>query len=519
MKIVTAEEMRHLDAACASEMGIPTDTLMENAGLAVAEKAWGILGDIRNAPILVLTGPGNNGGDGLVAARHLQDWGALVTVYLAIPRNADDPNLERAQLKGVTIVDAASDPGQRLFRNALSGTRMVMDAILGTGRMRSLQGTLKEIMIDVQRERTARKDLLLLALDIPSGMDSDTGEVDPSTPCFDVTVTLAYPKIGLFRFPAAANVGRLEIVDIDIPPQLAESIDTELVTPQWVSQRLPSRPQDAHKGTFGRLLIVAGSQNYVGAAALAAEAAYRVGTGLVTIAAPYSIYPILAASVAEATHLPLPEVEPGRLSPEGVSIVEDELKQCDALVVGCGMGQYPEARAFLERLLLQDQAVKLPVIIDADGLNNLARIGDWWKRLEWPAVLTPHPGEMGRLTGSSTSEVQGDRLDTARSWSAKWEQVVVLKGAHSIVAAPRGPVRISPFANPALASAGTGDVLAGVIGGLLAQGVPPSDAAACGVYLHGAAGEAVREQIGDAGLLARDLLGWLPKVLFKLHGG
>ena len=519
MKIVTVEEMRRLDAACATEMGIPTDTLMENAGLAVAEKARKLLGDVRNAPVLILIGPGNNGGDGLVAARHLQDWGALVTVYLALPRKGQDPNLVRAQMKGVTIVDTSSDTDLKLFRNALSGTRLAIDAVLGTGRLRSLQGTLKEMMTRLREERNKRQDLALMALDIPTGMDGDSGEVDPATPQFDVTVTLAWPKVGLFRFPGAAKVGRLEVVDIGIPPQLAEGIDTELVTPGWVSEKLPSRPLDAHKGTFGRLLIVAGSLNYVGAVALAAEAAYRVGAGLVTIAAPSSIYPIIAASATEATHLPLPEVEPGRLGPDSVPIVENALGQYNALVVGCGMGQHPETQAFLERLLLQNSSNGLPTVVDADGLNNLARTEDWWKRMTWPVVLTPHPGEMARLTGASAGNVQSDRLGTARAWAARWGKVVVLKGAHSVVASPQGLVRVSPFANPALASAGTGDVLAGAIGGLLAQGVPLSDAAACGVYLHGAAGEEVRKEIGDAGLIARDLLGWLPKVAFRLHGG
>jgi NAD(P)H-hydrate epimerase len=390
---------------------------------------------------------------------------------------------------------------------------LVIDAVLGTGHLRPLGEPLMEIFRLVTEERRDRDNLVLLALDIPTGMDADTGAVDPSTPHFDVTVTLAYPKVGLFKFPGAARVGQLEVVDIGIPPRLAGSVNTELLTPEWVTSRLPERPPDAHKGTFGRLLIIAGSHNYVGAAVLAAEAAYRVGAGLVTVATPQSVYPLVAISVTEATHLPLPESGPGRLSEESVATLENAVEQYDAAVIGCGMGQYPEAQAVLGALLFKKPQKSIPAIIDADGLNNLARLENWWSRIRWPAILTPHPGEMARLTGSSTRDVQGDRLATARDHAARWDKVVVLKGAYSVVASPDGTAMVSPFANPALASAGTGDVLAGVIGGLLAQGMSPFDASACGVYLHAKAGEEARCDLGDAGLLARDLPGKLPTIM------
>lgn len=519
MKVVTVEEMRRLDAACMQEAGISTDVLMENAGLAVAEKVRELLGDVSRVPVLVLVGPGNNGGDGLVVARHLQEWDARVTVYVVAPRPPDDPKLTQAEERGVMLLDASSDPGLESFRSALSSARLAVDAILGTGHLRPLQGTVREVMMGLGKERDQRRELTLVALDLPTGLDGDTGAVDPATPAFDVTVTLAFPKAGLFRFPGAATVGRLETVDIGIPSCLAEEISCELLTAQWVAERLPSRPLDAHKGTFGRLLIVAGSRNYVGAASLAAEAAYRVGAGLVTLAAPASIYPILAASTTEATHLPLPEGEPGRLNEDAVPLVAEELARCDALLVGCGMGQYPDARLFLERLLFEKQPRDLPVIVDADGLNNLAQVDSWWERIASPAILTPHPGEMARLSGISAREVQEDRLDTARTWAARWGKVVVLKGAFSVVASPQGLTQINPFANPALASGGTGDVLAGAIGGLLAQGMAPVEAAACGVYLHGAAGEEARDDLGDTGVIATDLLPLIPRVIKRLRAG
>lgn len=518
MKIVTVEEMRRLDAACATQMGIPTAMLMENAGRAVAEKARDALGgDVAGVPVLVLVGPGNNGGDGLVAARYLQEWGAEATAYLVAARKPDDPNLNLCYVNNVIVLEASSDPGLERLRSELSRSQLVIDAVLGTGHLRPLEGAVRDAMSLTWRERQRRHDLTLLALDIPTGMDADTGAVDEATPFFDLTVTLAYPKHGLFRFPGAAHIGRLEIADIGIPPQLAEDIKTELVTAQWASERLPVRPLDSHKGTFGRLLIVGGSRNYVGATALAAEAAYRVGAGLVTVAAPESIYPVLAASVKEATHLPLPEAETGHIGVEAVLVVREALTQYDALVVGCGIGQHPMTKAFLDRLLLDVPNATLPLLVDADGLTHLAHIPGWPERLAWPTVLTPHPGEMARLTGSSTRDVQADRLATARLWASRWGHAIVLKGAYTVIVSPDGRAMVSPFANPALASAGTGDVLAGAIGGLLAQGMKPFEAAACGVYLHAAAGDMVREETGDAGLLARDLLPRLPEVIHNIR--
>ncbi|MDP3063887.1 MAG: NAD(P)H-hydrate dehydratase [Chloroflexota bacterium] len=292
-----------------------------------------------------------------------------------------------------------------------------------------------------------------------------------------------------------------------------------MLTPQWVAGRLPQRPLDAHKGSFGRLLVVAGSRNYVGAAVLAAGGAYRAGAGLVTIATPESIYPIVAGSALEATHLPLPESSPGQVAVVAADLVREHAPQYEALVVGCGMGQSAETRAFLERLLLADPPLDKPVILDADALNNLAQIARWHERLRCRAVLTPHPGEMARLTGLSAGDIQSKRWETAQEWARRWGQVVVLKGAFTVVASPAEGLAVSPFANPALASAGTGDVLAGAIGGLLTQGLSPFEAACCGVYLHAAAGERVRVQVGDSGLLASDLLPWIAQAARALRSG
>ena len=363
----------------------------------------------------------------------------------------------------------------------------------------------------------------LLALDLPSGLNADTGAVDEACPVVDLTVALGRPKIGLLTFPGAAKVGDLEIADIGIPPGLKEDrqINLELLTPGWVSSRLPSRPLDSHKGTFGHALVVAGSKNYAGAASLASQAAVRVGTGLVTLASPSGVYPIAASKLTEVIHLPLPEDSDGRVTAAGASLVEAGPRRYNAMLVGCGLGWSAGTTDFLERLLLNPpesgSSPNTPVIIDADGLNNLSKLPDWWSRLDRPTVVTPHPGEMSTLTGIATAELQKDRAASARHWSSLWGVTVALKGAYTTVAEPGGLVRVSPFSNPGLAAGGTGDVLSGIIAGLMAQGLSPNDATCCGVFVHGDVAERVRRQIGESGMVASDLLEALPETLAGLR--
>ncbi len=518
MKIVTVEQMRRLEEASESA-GVSTDTLMENAGLAAARKALESLGGVAGARILVLVGPGNNGGDGLVAARHLRRWGAIVTVYLVLHRQADDPKLRLALEREVVSVSASDDPNLELLDSELARSSLVIDAVLGTGRARPLQGAVRSVMKRLSAARDGRPGLTVMALDVPTGMNADTGQVDPACPEADITVSFGYPKTGHFQFPGAGMVGRLAVVDIGLPTRLAKDIRMELLTDDWVKVRLPARPLSGHKGTFGHALIVSGSRDYVGAAYLASQASARVGPGLVTLASPRGAYPILASKLTEVIHLPVPEDQEGRLQAEAARLIKENLSQYTSLLVGCGFGRSEALVEFLRKLLYTAPQPSLPTVIDADGLNNLSKIEDWWRDLRCPAVLTPHPGEMSTLTGVTTSAIQTKRAETALEWSARWGQVVVLKGAHTVVATPEGMCRISPAANAALASGGTGDVLAGVIAGLLAQGLSPEDAACCGVHVHGAAGEAVRAELGDAGTLAGDLLEALPRTLKTIKGG
>jgi hydroxyethylthiazole kinase-like uncharacterized protein yjeF len=515
MKIVTAEQMRQIDREC-NKRGIPVNTLMENAGRAVAEEVKASIGASADQNILCLVGGGNNGGDGLVAARYLHDDGIKTSIYLCAKRPPDDENLKLAQERGITCVEAENDKNLKKLDELLASATIVIDALLGTGRMRPLAGVFKQVL---EKANQARREcgLKIVAIDLPSGMDADTGAVDSACPYADITVTLGFPKLGLFSFPGAERVGQLKIADIGIPEELAEAVITELITDSWAKTVLPERPLNANKGSFGRVLVTAGSVNYIGAAYLACSGAQRAGAGLVTLATAASLQSILAAKLTEVTYLPLPESQPGFISVEADDIITRQGRQYDVLLMGCGLGQDPSTVEFVSSLILEKE-LPLPVL-DADALNILPKIPEWWQWLTDDAILTPHPGEMARLCGLTIDEIQSDRLGITRRFAAEWHQTIVLKGAYTVIATTDGRCRVSPFANPGLASAGTGDVLAGVIAGLVAQGLTPFDAASLGVYLHGKAGETVKEKLGDTGMIASDLLPVLPSIIKQLKQG
>jgi NAD(P)H-hydrate epimerase len=503
-----------------AEAGISVDMLMENAGLSVAEEVRKLRGgSVAGCPILILVGPGNNGGDGLVAARHLYDWDAEVSLYFYKRRTEGDKNLKLLEERGLTFTDSESDKGLIALNDALSTSEIVIDALFGTGKLRPLQGTIKEMLEFVRRFKESCPQLTVVAVDLPSGLDADSGAVDPACLFADVTITLAYPKVGMFNFPGAERVGRLIVAPIGIKPKLADDITTALITTEGVKSVLPKRPLSANKGTFGKVMVASGSINYIGAAYLACAAATRVGAGLVTLATGRSLQPILAAKLTEVTYAPLPEAEPGSISAEAAALFVERLREYDVLLIGCGLGQHPSTQEFVrESLFSLSPIMPRGVVVDADALNALAKTNKWWQRMNYQAVLTPHPGEMARLTGLSVAEIQADRLKIAQRMAAEWQKVVVLKGAYTVIAASDGRAKLNPSANPGLASAGIGDVLSGAIAGMLAQGLPPFDAACCGVYLHSAAGEMVKSELGDAGMIASDLLPVLPKVIKKLKG-
>jgi len=519
VKIVTTDEMREIERG-AAEQGLPSNVLMDNAGLAIALQVKDWLGGAVGRQIIVLVGPGNNGGDGLVAARHLHDWGARVNIYICGHRKEDDPNYKIVTGRGITTAIASQDSNLAELDSLLSLGDVVIDALFGTGKLRPLEGIIKEVLTRVREVKDSNPGLKVVALDLPSGLDADSGDVDPSCLAADLTITLGYPKVGLFSFPGRDLVGELVVADIGIPANLEGGIATELITEEMVRSMLPQRPRSAHKGTFGRVLVCAGSLHYVGAAYLACEGAMRVGAGLVTLAVAQSLQPTLASKLTEVTYAPLPEAAPGFIGSETFPSLHEKLADYDVLLMGCGLSQHPEVVEFIRDSLLEMPSSLSPLmVLDADALNTLAKTPQWWQRLGRDAILTPHLGEMARLSGFPVEEVGRERSRIAREKAALWHKTVVLKGAHTVVASPDGGVKISAVANPGLASAGMGDVLSGVIAGLLAQGLSYCAAAACGVYIHGLAGEMVRAELGDAGMVASDLLPALPRAIKKTKEG
>lgn len=502
MKLVTVEQMRALEERSAAA-GVPPPELMENAGLAVAQEVWMALGVVAERPVVVLVGPGNNGGDGLVAARHLHEFGAAVACYLLRPRDDDDPNYRQVVERGIRVVSAEQDPGFAALSELLESADAIVDALLGTGRARGIQGDLAGILRALRERQSAPHAPRVYAVDLPTGVDADTGQADDLAVRADMTIALGFPKVGLHALPGAGFAGRVTTVDIGIPAAAAGDLPYELLEARPVRELLPARPAGGHKGTFGRLLIAAGSRNYLGAPRLAAWGALRVGAGLTTIACPQSVQAAIAAGISEGTWLPLPD-EGGYLAPGAAADLLAALPQAQALVIGPGLSREGAAPAFVRETLAALPA-EVPAVVDADALNALAASGRWWTGVRGRLVLTPHPGEFSRLTGLAVPEVQADRLGLAVRYAGEWGHAVVLKGAYVVVAAPDGRACVSPYANPLLGTGGTGDVLSGAIGGLLAQGLAPFEAACIAAYVGGMAAEAMRDELGDSGLLAGEL--------------
>lgn len=514
-KLVTTEQMSALERA-AAEAGTPERELMARAGLAVAQEAWLSLGMNEGAPVLVLCGPGNNGGDGLVAARELANWGATVAVYLARPRGDEDAEWVAVRDAGLSTTVVDDDPDFEHLERLLAQAALVVDAVLGIGvhpAERAVDGVPREMLTRLQRTRERTASPQVMAVDVPSGLDADTGIADEVTPKADQTVTFQCAKLGLFLGRGPALAGRVEVIDIGIPADAVRDLPVEELRLRDLRPAVPKRPDDSNKGTFGRAVIAGGSKRYPGAVRLAAEAAARSGCGLVTVAAPESIQPLLTG-LPDPTHEPLPSVE-GHLNAEAARELLQALRAANAraLLVGPGLGLTVGTRAFVQHLVAGIDAIAglEALVLDADALNVLAEEAAWWERTPIPRVLTPHPGEMARLTGLAVAEVQSRRLDVALEYAQRTQSVVVLKGAGTIVAAPDGRARISEVANSALAHGGTGDVLAGLIVGLLAQGMPPFDAASAAVWVHTEAARQVSEVYGAPSTLASDLLRALPE--------
>jgi hydroxyethylthiazole kinase-like uncharacterized protein yjeF len=510
MRVVFPAEMAALDRG-AIEGGIPSLDLMERAGRHVAEQARDMFGICAGKVVCVVAARGNNGGDGFVAARYLISWGAEVRVYLLGDERdlSDDSaaNHHRLVDTGGEVIKAEAVP----LLEGLKDCDLIIDAVFGTGFHGSARGEHAEAI-----EAMNGSGVPVLAVDIPSGVDAGTGAAPGPAVKAERTVTFAWPKIGLFLYPGAENVGELVVVDIGIPHDLLDEVvesDMYTVDEDDVAALFPQRSPLAHKGECGRVLVVAGSTGLTGAAALCSRSAMRAGAGVVTLGVPAGLNPILEVKLSEVMTMPLPDKDGGHLGEGAMEAVLEASAGYDVLAVGPGLGTAPETHAVVAGLLRRSEK---PVVLDADGINCAAMDPACLEDREGPTILTPHPGELGRLLGRGVVEIQSSRLDSAQDASRLFGCVLVLKGANTLIADPGGRVFVSKLAMPGLATAGSGDVLTGCIAAFLARGMEPVDAARLGVFVHGKAAEIAAHMIGPVGMVAGDVVSHLPLALSGL---
>ncbi|NTW05131.1 MAG: NAD(P)H-hydrate dehydratase [Peptococcaceae bacterium] len=510
MKVVDAEGMRDIEERAMGDFNIPGVVLMENAGLMVSQEALTILSSLQGKTITIFVGKGNNGGDGFVAARHLFNMGADVKV-LMVEKQDDSKgdaaiNQEIWRKMGQKIYTVTQNEGLNAARLFLVKTDLVIDAIFGTG----FKGTAKDYIGQIIESINA-SGKPVVSVDIPSGVEADSGIVNGPCVRANITVTFGLPKVGLLLEPGASYTGVLKVVDISLPGSLLADnhIKCNMIEQKMVKSWFPFRPDYSHKGDFGRVLIVAGSKGMAGAACLAAEAAIRSGAGLVSLTVPESIYASVSAKLTEVMVIPVPETTEGTLAKTAVPLIKKLAERADVFAVGPGLSNNPETMGAVRNLI---DLIHLPLVLDADGINAFVEHKELLHNFKQPLIVTPHPGEMARLVGCSIDNIQSNRLSEARDWSERLGAVLVLKGARTIIASPDGTAYININGNPGMATAGCGDVLTGIIAGLMAQGMDGITSAAAGVYLHGAAGDESAKRYGMMGLIAGDIIDALPKV-------
>jgi NAD(P)H-hydrate epimerase len=511
MKVLTSQQMKEIDRKTIEEIGIPGPVLMENAGLKIVKVIRARFPEIQKEKVLIVAGKGNNGGDGLVVARHLWNRGGRPKVLLLAAKQdvkGDAAlNLGIADKIGVEIVEILSAEDWKKHKRELSAARLIVDAIFGTGLMNPAGGIYATAIEDINKAKAYK-----VAIDIPSGLSSDTFQIIGPAVRADLTVTLGAPKISHVFPPAEDWVGELVIADISLPPFLFEdeNLKLEVIEKQALMPYFKRRQRDSHKGTYGHLLILAGSLGKTGAAVMAGKAALRAGAGLVTVGTAQSCLPIIARSMMELMTEPLPETKEKTIAKEAVSKAVKLLPTKDALLIGPGISTHPSTADFVLSLLSK---VKCPVVIDADALNVLAGHLDVLKSLAGRAVLTPHPGEFARLLGLSVKNVLDNRLELLPQFAEKYRVYLVLKGYRTLIANPRGKVYINPTGNPGMASGGSGDVLSGMIASLIIQEKDVLGATLAAVYLHGLSGDIGADRLGERSLVAGDLIRYLPQAL------
>ncbi len=516
MFVVTAQEMRELDRLTIQKYGVPSLTLMERAGEGVARALLERFGPAAKRGTLVVAGKGNNGGDGLVVARHLKKKRIPCEVVLLARKEElshDAAENLRAYLKIKGRLFEVTRESLSLLSERLKGKRLLVDAILGTGLKEEVRGFYADAITIMNTS-----GLPVVAVDIPSGLDTDKGRPLGTAIKAEMTVTLGFPKLGQVVHPGLSYVGELAVAEIGIHPQAVEEVrpQTELLEEEDIGWLIPSREPDTHKGTYGHLLVMAGSRGKTGAAILACRAAMRAGSGLVTLAAPRSLNGIFAGSLVEVMTEPLKDNSNEESEPLSDHEWRRLLDKKSALLFGPGIGVKDSARTALRWLL---KNLEIPWVIDADGLTILAEEAERLRFAKTPPVLTPHPGEMARLTGADTATINRDRIGVARSFARDHRCHVVLKGARTLIATSDGRVFINPTGNPGMASGGMGDVLSGILAGLLTQGLEIADALKLGVFLHGFVADRAASARGEIGLIASDVVDGLPAGMKQLAEG
>lgn len=514
MKIVTRPQMQWLDHTTMTEAHIPGLALMEHAGSGVVDQMERVFGPSAGRMVTILCGKGNNGGDGFVVARLLKRKRVRIqVVLLATPSDltGDAKTMYRRLVKiaGTAVVQAC--PSKERIQALLRASDLIVDALLGTGLSSPVTGPYLAAI-----EAVNDAVVPVIAVDLPSGIDADTGAILGAAVRASLTVTFGLPKLGLYLGPGIDHAGTVRIVDIGIPHSLVERVDSRirLLTAEEIRRLLPRRTASSHKGTYGHAGIIAGSVGKTGAAALAAKAALRTGAGLVTVATPASANAALEAKLLEAMTVPMPETDVKTLARSGFDLLLSFINERSAVAIGPGLTTHPETVNLVQALIPR---LEKPSVLDADALNALAGHTALLSGCKVAPILTPHPGEMARLDedAASSQSVNADRIGTASRFAQRYGVVLVLKGARTVVAGPDGRTAICPTGNPGMATAGTGDVLTGIITGLLAQRLHAWDAACGGVYLHGLAGDLAAADFGQAGMTAGDLLERIPHAIVQ----
>jgi len=515
MKILTSAEMKEIDRQTIEEVGIPGPVLMENAGLQIFRFLQTILPYCDGDRVVIVAGRGNNGGDGLVVARHIFNHGTVPQVLLLAAkdevRGDAALNLKIAEKTGVSVSEIKSEADWNAKKRLIRGASVIVDAIFGTGLSKPAEGLYAKAIEDINKAAAFK-----LAVDIPSGLSTDSFEIIGPAVKADVTVTLAAPKIAHVLPPAEEWVGELVVADISVPPWMFEAphLKMELVEKRSLLGFFQKRKRDAHKGSYGHLFAIAGSFGKTGAAVMAAKAALKTGAGLVTVGTPESCLPMVARGMVELMTEPLPETAEKTIAEKAAQPARALLKGKDALLIGPGISTNESTAAFVAELLPE---ARLPVIIDADGLNILSLRPELLKRLPKTAILTPHPGEFARLVGLELREVIKRKLELAPAFASEHGVYLILKGYRTLICTPDGRTYVNPTGNPGMATGGSGDVLSGILAGLLMQEKDALGAALAGVYLHGLSGDLAAEKLGERALVAGDLIRFLPGAIKALE--